>query len=107
MSTETTYGGQGQPMDIGKSNDNFKDKKLKCFNCNKYGHMAKECQSKKKEDKQQCFKCNKEGHIAKDCKRIQSMKKCKVQEKSEDKDKEKGQDFGDNLEYAWYKRSPI
>ena len=25
-------------MDIGKSNDNFKDRKPKCFNCNKYGH---------------------------------------------------------------------
>ena len=42
-----TYGGQGQPMNIGKSNDNFKDGKPKCFNCNKYGHMAKECRSKK------------------------------------------------------------
>ena len=41
--TGTTYGGRGQPMDIGKSNDNFKDRKPKCFNCNKYGHMAKEC----------------------------------------------------------------
>ena len=50
-STGTTYGGQGQSMDIGKSNNNFKDRKPKCFNCNKYRHMAKECQSKKKEDK--------------------------------------------------------
>jgi len=47
--TGTTYGGRGQPMDIGKSNDNFKDRKPKCFNCNKYGHMAKECQLEKKE----------------------------------------------------------
>jgi len=39
----TTYGGRGQPMDIGRSNNNFKDEKLKCFNCNKYGHMAKNC----------------------------------------------------------------
>jgi len=38
-------------MDIGKFNNNFRDRKLKCFNCNKYGHMAKECRSKKKEDK--------------------------------------------------------
>ena len=38
-----TYRGRGQPMNIGKSNDNFKDGKSKCFNCNKYGHMAKEC----------------------------------------------------------------
>jgi len=46
--TGTTYGGRGQPMDIGKSNNNFKDGKPKCFNCNKYGHMAKECQLGKK-----------------------------------------------------------
>ena len=37
------YRGQGQPMDIGKFNENFKDKKPKCFNCNKYEHTAKEC----------------------------------------------------------------
>ena len=42
-STGTTYGGRGQPMDIGKSNEDFKDGKPKYFNCNKYGHMAKEC----------------------------------------------------------------
>ena len=35
-------------MDIGKFNDNFKDGKPKCFNCNKYSHMAKECQLEKK-----------------------------------------------------------
>jgi len=42
-STGTTYGGREQPMDIEKSNKNFKDGKPKCFNCKKYGHMAKEC----------------------------------------------------------------
>ena len=84
-------------MDIGKSNNNFRDGKLKCFNCNKYRHMVKECQSKKKEDKRQCFKYNKEEHIAKDCKGAQSMKKCKVQEESDDEDEEKRQSFGDNL----------
>ena len=36
-------------MEIGKSNENFKDGKPKYFNYNKYGHMAKECQVKKKE----------------------------------------------------------
>ena len=41
--TGTTYGERGQPIDIGKSNNNFKDKKPKCFNCNKYGYIAKEC----------------------------------------------------------------
>ena len=42
-STGTMYGRQGQPMDIGRSNENFKDGKPKCFNCNKYRYMAKEC----------------------------------------------------------------
>jgi len=78
-STRTTYGGRGQPMDIGKSNDNFKDGKPKCLNCNKYRHMAKEYQAEKKErETRMCFKCNKKGHIAKDCKGKQIMKKKKV-----------------------------
>jgi len=41
--TGMIYGGQGQPMNIGKNNDNFKDGKPKCFNYNKYRHMVKEC----------------------------------------------------------------
>jgi len=95
--TGTTYGGRGQPMDIGKSNDNFKDGKPKCFNCNKYGHMAKECRAEKKErDTRTCFKCDKRGHIAKNCKENQTMKKRKVQEKSDEEEEEKG--FGKDLE---------
>ena len=39
----TTYGSKRQPMDIGRSNNNFKDGKPKCFNCNKYRHMARDC----------------------------------------------------------------
>ena len=87
-------------MDIGKSNDKFKDGKPKCFNCNKYGHMAKEYQMEKKErETQTFFKYDKKGHIAKDCKRRQTMKKRKVQEGSDDKDnKKKEQGFGEDLE---------
>ena len=84
-------------MDIGKSNNNFKDGKPKCFNCNKYGHMAKECQAEKKEqDTWTCFKCDKKGHIAKNCKEKQTMRKRKVQEELDKEDKkEKG--FGEDL----------
>jgi len=87
-------------MDIGKSNDNFKDGKPKCFNCNKYRHIAKECRAKKKEQETRtCFKCDKEGHIARDCKGKQMMKKRKVQEKSDDEnDKKEEQSFGEDLE---------
>ena len=65
---EMTYRGRGQPIDIGKSNNNFKDRKLKCFNCNKYGHMAKKCWKKKEKKTKKCFKCDKEEHIVKNCK---------------------------------------
>ena len=74
--TGTTYGGQDQPINIGKSNNNFKDEKSKCFNCNKYRYIAKEYQLKKKEhETRKCFKYEKEKHIVKDCKGTQSMKK--------------------------------
>ena len=85
-----TYREWGQPMDIRKSNNNFKDKKPKCFNYNKYRHIAKECQSKKKErETRKCFKCNKEGYIAKNCKGTQSIKKWKIQEESNNKENKK------------------
>ena len=65
-STTTTYGERGQPMDIGKTNDNFKNGKPKCFNYNKYSHIAKTYQSEKKEQETQtCFKCNKKGILPK------------------------------------------
>ena len=42
-------------MNIGKSNNNFKDKKLKCFNCNKYEHMIKKCWKKKEKKNKKIF----------------------------------------------------
>jgi len=61
--------------------------------------MAKECQLKKKERKtRKCFKCDKEGHITKDCKGMQSIKKHKVQQESDNEDEEKEKGFGNNLE---------
>ena len=38
-------------MNIGKSNNNFKNRKPKCFNYNKYGNMAKKCWKKREIDK--------------------------------------------------------
>jgi len=97
-STGTTYGDRGQPMDIGRSNDNFKDGKLKCFNCNKYRHMAKDCRGKKKEQEmRKCFKCNKEEHMAKDCKGKQTIKNRKVKEDLDNEDDKKEKSFGDDF----------
>ena len=94
-------------MNIGKSNKNFKNRKPKFFNCNKYGHMVKECWLKKEQAMRKCFKCDKKVYISKDYKGMQSMKKCKVQEESNNKDEEKEQGFGNNLEQVQYKRSPM
>ena len=85
-------------MDIEKSNDNFKDRKPKYFNCNKYGYMAKECWVKKKEwETRKCFKCDKEGYITKDCKGKQTMKNKKIQEGLDNEDDKEEQGFGEDL----------
>jgi len=42
--TGVTYRGRGVSMEIGKSRDNYdKDGKLRCFNCNIYRYMIKDC----------------------------------------------------------------
>jgi len=84
---EMIFGGQETLMDIGKSRDNFdKDKKPKCFNCNIYGHLAKECRRPKKDkEMRKCYKYDKVGYLAKDCRSEQKMK---IRRNQEDSDKE-------------------
>ena len=57
-------------IDISKTKDNYnKEERSKCFNCNKYRHMAKECQKKKEKDSRKCFKYERVGYITKYCKK--------------------------------------
>nr|QNG98713.1 gag protein [Human immunodeficiency virus 1] len=39
-------------------------KRIKCFNCGKEGHLARNCRAPRKKG---CWKCGKEGHQMKDC----------------------------------------
>ena len=80
-------------MDISKTKDNYdKEERPKCFNCNKYGHTAKECQKNKEKDSRKCFRYERVDHIAKDCKEKQQMKTRSIKEESDDEDKEEGFD---------------
>jgi hypothetical protein len=56
------HGGSGKPMEIDKMS-------MKCYNCDRTGHVANDCrQPKKTKAEQECFNCNKKGHWAQDCK---------------------------------------
>jgi len=68
------------PMDIRKTKENFnKDRKPKCFNCEIYRYITKDCQKPKKEKNTwKYYECGQIGHITSDCKIRQRMKKWSV-----------------------------
>nr|QGV15055.1 gag protein [Human immunodeficiency virus 1] len=54
-----------QQANIMMQRGNFKgQKRIKCFNCGKEGHLARNCRAPRKKG---CWKCGKEGHQMKDC----------------------------------------
>jgi len=67
-------------MDIGNIKKNCnKDRKPKCFNCEIYGHIEKDCKKPMKEkDTRKCYECGRIGHIARDCRIKQIIKKQSV-----------------------------
>nr|UYR25352.1 gag protein [Human immunodeficiency virus 1] len=57
--------GHVQHANIMMQRGNFKgQKRIKCFNCGKEGHLARNCRAPRKKG---CWKCGKEGHQMKDC----------------------------------------
>nr|AIG16132.1 gag protein [Human immunodeficiency virus 1] len=57
---------QANNANIMMQRSNFKGPKrtVKCFNCGKEGHIARNCRAPRKRG---CWKCGKEGHQMKDC----------------------------------------
>nr|AFU28891.1 gag protein [Human immunodeficiency virus 1] len=56
---------QAQHVNMIMQRGNFKGpKRIKCFNCGKEGHLARNCRAPRKKG---CWKCGKEGHQMKDC----------------------------------------
>nr|QRX74687.1 gag protein [Human immunodeficiency virus 1] len=57
---------QANNINIMLQRNNFKGPKrmIKCFNCGKEGHLARNCKAPRKKG---CWKCGKEGHQMKDC----------------------------------------
>nr|AHC29918.1 gag protein [Human immunodeficiency virus 1] len=54
-----------QHTNVMMQRNNFKGpKRIKCFNCGREGHLAKNCRAPRKKG---CWKCGKEGHQMKDC----------------------------------------
>nr|QDB67691.1 gag protein [Human immunodeficiency virus 1] len=54
-----------QSANIMMQRGNFKgQRKIKCFNCGREGHLARNCRAPRKKG---CWKCGQEGHQMKDC----------------------------------------
>jgi hypothetical protein len=62
-----TYGGSGLLMEIGKRKFLWNNKgEPKCYKCELYGHMGKNCPNKKSSNVK-CYRCRKFGHMSKSC----------------------------------------
>ncbi|AAL47026.1 gag protein [Human immunodeficiency virus 1] len=54
----------GATIMMQKSNFKGPKRNIKCFNCGREGHLARNCRAPRKKG---CWKCGKEGHQMKDC----------------------------------------
>jgi len=101
--TGITYGGRGQPMDIGERKFEWNDKgEPKCFKCQSFGHLARNCtkksDSKEWKKKIKCHGCGRMGHFVKECRNKGVKIRALDEEKEGDKEEEEEQGFSEGSE---------
>lgn len=68
MLEEERYKHTEKVMALSSSSNNTKEhSNVRCFRCNKVGHVKKNCSQLKSKEKRVCHFCTKRGHLMKDC----------------------------------------
>jgi hypothetical protein len=97
--TGITFGGSGQPMEVGRQMPTFNERgQPKCFKCNTYGHMVKDCCKGNNKGERKCYNCGKGGHFAKDCRLPKKNRIRSMTGEEEGDDEETQQHFGEGSE---------
>ena len=78
----------------------------RCFNCNIYGHIAKNFQKlKKKKETRKYYKCDKVEYLVKNCRSEQKIKNKSIQKELDNKDSDKEESFVGGLWQVQYDKS--
>jgi hypothetical protein len=100
-STGTTYGGAGQPMEIGRKKFEWNQKgEPKCHKCGTFGHIGRVCPKTKHSPGIKCYSCGKFGHTSKVCRSKGPQNRSMIEEDEEEKndDEEPKQGFSEGSE---------
>ena len=97
--TGITYGGTGQPMEIGRKKFEWNQKEEpKCYKCGIFGHVGRTCTKPKQSPGIKCYSCGRFGHTSKVCRSKGPQNRAMIEEEDKPKEEEPKQDFPKGLE---------